>query len=190
MKKNSIMNWLPTSTPATATLNPTASSSGSNLSSSPATASKGINLNNSDFITPKSQPSPYGIMNNPLNYALDIDDNDDSDENVSHLSTGRSVLCQQNDAEQPLLANDIVKLLKRSRIKLVAFDFDQTIISIHTGGFWRDSAEKLAEFVRPCFKYLMPELLKCENIFVAVVTFSPQEELIREVLRLSMNTCG
>ena len=80
----------------------------------------------------------------------------------------------------------IIESLKRQEIKMVAFDFDCTIVNIHTGGQWIDSAEKLAEFVRPCFRELLPALLKCDDMYVCVVTFSPQEELIREVLRFCM----
>lgn len=87
---------------------------------------------------------------------------------------------------QKALVANIVKRINTLKLKVIAFDFDQTIVSVHTGGTWPDSAEKLAEFVRPCFRYLLPELLKCENLFVCVVTFSSQEELIREVLRLAL----
>lgn len=84
------------------------------------------------------------------------------------------------------LAQQIVDLIRRLNIRLVAFDFDYTIVTIHTGGQWLDSPEKLAEFVRPCFRELLPVLLKASDINVAVVTYSPQERLIREVLRISL----
>jgi hypothetical protein len=86
----------------------------------------------------------------------------------------------------PNLVTQVVDLIRRLNIRLVAFDFDYTIVSIHTGGQWLDSAEKLAEFVRPYFRKLIPALLKCPDLFVCVVTYSPQEELIREVLRISL----
>lgn len=85
-----------------------------------------------------------------------------------------------------LLAQQIVELLRRLNIRLVAFDFDYTIVTIHTGGQWLDSPEKLAEFVRPCFRDLLPVLLKTPDLNVCVVTYSPQERLIREVLRISL----
>ena len=84
------------------------------------------------------------------------------------------------------LVTQILESLRQNRIKLIAFDFDCTIVNIHTGGQWCDSAEKLAEFVRPCFRELLPALLKCPEFFVCVVTYSPQEDLIREVLRITM----
>ncbi|RNA19408.1 ATP-binding Cassette (ABC) superfamily [Brachionus plicatilis] len=92
----------------------------------------------------------------------------------------------QMSFNQSGLVMDAMALLRAMRIRLVAFDFDCTLVSIHTGGQWPDSAEKLAEFVRPCFRDLLPELLKCSDIHTCVVTYSPQEELIRDVLRISM----
>jgi hypothetical protein len=91
-----------------------------------------------------------------------------------------------NESQHKSLAFEIVKTIKNFNLKLIAFDFDQTIVSIHTGGIWPDSAEKLAEFVRPCFLHLIPELLKCDSLFICIVTFSSQENLIRDVLRISL----
>ena len=84
------------------------------------------------------------------------------------------------------LVAEIIELIRSLKIKLLAFDFDCTIVTIHTGGQWIDSPEKLAEFVRPCFRELLPALLKTPDLYVCVVTYSPQEQLIREVLRISM----
>ena len=85
------------------------------------------------------------------------------------------------------MVNHCVEILRRLHIKLIAFDFDCTIVSVHTGGQWLDTAEKLAEFVRPCFRDLLPALLHHAHEFhVCVVTYSPQEQLIREVLRLAL----
>lgn len=96
---------------------------------------------------------------------------------------------QENDFKSNCdteLVTEAVELLRRLGIKLVAFDFDYTLVNIHTGGQWPDSAEKLAEFVRPCFRHLLPELLRCHDIHTCVVTFSPQEQLIRQVLKISL----
>lgn len=84
------------------------------------------------------------------------------------------------------LTAKIIESLRRNNVKIIAFDFDCTIVNIHTGGQWCDSAEKLSEFVRPCFKELIPALLKCPDFFVCVATYSPQEDLIREVLKITM----
>ena len=92
-----------------------------------------------------------------------------------------------NQYQQPKnLTMQIIESLRRNNLKVIAFDFDCTIVNIHTGGMWADSPEKLAEFVRPCFKELIPALLKCPDFFVCVTTYSPQEDLIREVLRIVM----
>jgi hypothetical protein len=92
----------------------------------------------------------------------------------------------QSLSSSKILVNQIIDSFRRAKLKLIAFDFDCTIVSVHTGGQWTDTAEKLAEFVRPCFKELLAVLLKCTDFFVCVVTYSPQEELIREVLRISL----
>ncbi len=91
-----------------------------------------------------------------------------------------------HQSKPPSITAKIIESLRRNNLKVIAFDFDCTIVSIHTGGTWFDSAEKLAEFVRPCFRELIPALLKCPDFFVCVATYSPQEDLIREVLRLTM----
>lgn len=85
-----------------------------------------------------------------------------------------------------LLTKKIIELIRAMNLKLIAFDFDCTIVNIHTGGQWLDSAGKLSEFVRPCFRELLPVLLQTPEINVCVVTYSPQEKLIREVLRISL----
>ena len=83
--------------------------------------------------------------------------------------------------------NQIIDLLRKLKIKLIAFDFDNTLVSIHTHGHWRDSAQKLAKSVRPFFRELIAELLKCSDIFFCIASYSPQEELIREVLKISLS---
>lgn len=93
---------------------------------------------------------------------------------------------QYQQSSNKNLTIKIIESLRRNNLKVIAFDFDCTIVNIHTGGQWCDSAEKLAEFVRPCFRELIPALLKCPDFFVCVTTYSPQEDLIREVLRIMM----
>ena len=60
-------------------------------------------------------------------------------------------------------------------------DFDCTIIDIHTGGRWHGTTEELLGHVRPYFPPLLKAALN-NNINVAVVTFSPQVQLVRDVL--------
>jgi len=65
---------------------------------------------------------------------------------------------------------------------MVAFDFDETFVDIHTGGNWLEPATSLATHVRPEAACLMGHSLDT-GIAVAVVTFSTQTELIQQVLR-------
>lgn len=66
-------------------------------------------------------------------------------------------------------------------INFLAIDFDQTMIDIHTGGRWKESAHELAAHMRPLFLHLVPKAAR-RNVRVAIVTFSPQTTHIREVL--------
>ena len=68
---------------------------------------------------------------------------------------------------------------------MVALDFDQTIVEVHTGGRWKGGEEALANHVRPEFKCFIEESLQV-NIAVAVATFSGQTELIHKVLKQSI----
>ena len=49
--------------------------------------------------------------------------------------------------------DSFVSALKKKGITLVALDFDQTIIDIHSGGTWHESVDKLVPHVRPCFRF-------------------------------------
>ncbi|KAE9301743.1 hypothetical protein PF008_g22660 [Phytophthora fragariae] len=74
--------------------------------------------------------------------------------------------------------------LRSAGAKLVCIDFDATFVAVHTGGRWTRSAAELRAHVRRFFLLLVP--LLCEaDVSVAIVTFSPQVALIRDVLRLS-----
>jgi hypothetical protein len=72
----------------------------------------------------------------------------------------------------------------------LAIDFDQTMIDIHTGGRWTGTIEELATHVRPYFPDFLKAALRAD-IFVAIVTFSPQVDFIRGVLEqmLGRNLC-
>jgi len=74
-----------------------------------------------------------------------------------------------------------VRQLREKGIRMLAIDNDLTLISIHTGGHWSGTAEELAEQGRPIFKPLIEEAV-AQKIFIAIVTFSSQPELIREML--------
>lgn len=75
-------------------------------------------------------------------------------------------------------------------MKLIAFDFDETIVDIHTGGRWTGSDEELVSHVRPDFRCVIARCLdEDENngtgIYISVATFSTQKELISSVLSKS-----
>jgi len=67
--------------------------------------------------------------------------------------------------------------------KLLALDFDLTCVAVDTRGHWQGSAEDLASCMRPVMRELI--VAACTlGMRVAVVSFSPQHQLIKEVLRL------
>lgn len=80
------------------------------------------------------------------------------------------------------LAAEIASTLQAAGARLVCIDFDATLVSIHTGGTWTRSALELSAYVRSLFRELVPILCASRQTHVAVVTFSPQAELVREVL--------
>ena len=73
-------------------------------------------------------------------------------------------------------------------INLLALDFDQTILSVHTGGRWQGSTEELLPFVRPMFADLIRAAVKNNNntMQVAIVTYTGQIHLVRAVLEATV----
>ena len=69
-------------------------------------------------------------------------------------------------------------------INFLAIDFDQTMIDIHTGGRWKETASELAQHMRPVFLSLVP-IAHQQSMRIAVCTFSGQAKVIREVLESS-----
>eukprot|EP00656_Telonema_subtile_P058343 TRINITY_DN9858_c0_g1_i1.p1 TRINITY_DN9858_c0_g1~~TRINITY_DN9858_c0_g1_i1.p1 ORF type:complete len:312 (-),score=63.31 TRINITY_DN9858_c0_g1_i1:208-1143(-) len=67
------------------------------------------------------------------------------------------------------------------RTRVLALDFDLTCIAINTKGAWGGTAALLAPHFRPLMRDVMLEALD-QGLRVAVVSFSPQDGLIREVL--------
>jgi len=84
------------------------------------------------------------------------------------------------------IANSAVTAFVRSGVKLVALDFDQTIVDIHTGGAWRGPSSSLVPHVRPCFKALIEAALSEPRLHVCVVTFSTQPGMIEDILRAAL----
>lgn len=87
--------------------------------------------------------------------------------------------CKENDLSK---VKSLVSAMHKRGIRLLAMDFDQTLISVHSGGRWKDSLESLAKEVRPCMKDLIHVTLE-KGIHVAIVTYSAQSWLIKDLLK-------
>merc|ERR1712054_711060 len=74
-------------------------------------------------------------------------------------------------AEEVARTKAFVSQLVEMNVKLLALDFDLTIVSMHTGGRWWGSAETLARSVRPVFKTIVPYAMSL-GLEVAIVTLS------------------
>ncbi|CAF3099780.1 unnamed protein product [Rotaria socialis] len=109
-----------------------------------------------------------------------------------NLSTVSPDLTTSEDIANRAKARDIVLGLQNKNIKLIAIDFDNTFLSKHTGGRHEGKADSLVRFIRPVFKYFIRELLESPDfsrtLHVCFVSFSPQEKLIKELLRLAFTT--
>ncbi len=102
------------------------------------------------------------------------------------LSTSKYV------AEQRAKAREIVLGIQRKNIKLIAIDFDNTFLSIHTSGYYQGTADTLLEHIRTTFLYFIQEILDSpafgQTLHVCIVSFSSQEQLIRKLLELAFRT--
>ena len=80
------------------------------------------------------------------------------------------------------LAQQVIQCCLERQIKVVAFDFDLTMVSVHTQGLWERSLDELVTYVQPWAKALIEVLLDSSKVFMAVVTFSSQPKLIRNFI--------
>lgn len=88
---------------------------------------------------------------------------------------------QQQHQSRGQMVDTSVSRLQELGINLLALDFDQTIVDVHTYGKWDGTAQELAKHVRSEFRQLMNAC--CErNIRLAIVTFSVQVKLVKEVV--------
>lgn len=78
--------------------------------------------------------------------------------------------------------NAAIQRLRQLGVNLLALDFDETLISIHTHGRWQRSLEELSCTVRPEFKDLVRAAIASSDIHVAIVTLSCQPNFVRGVL--------
>ncbi|CAF0727597.1 unnamed protein product [Rotaria sordida] len=117
--------------------------------------------------------------------------------NVSLIDKNTSLLSQRINtskylAEQRAKARDIVLGLQRKNIKLIAIDFDNTFLSIHTNGYYQGTVDSLLGYIRSTFHYFIHEILDSsafnQTLHVCIVSFSSQEQLIRKLLQLAFKT--
>ena len=81
------------------------------------------------------------------------------------------------------VVNAAIQRLQRLGINLLALDFDETLIDIHTHGGWQNGEEELAAHVRPEMKALVRAAIASSvPIHVAIVTLSCQTDLVKSVL--------
>jgi len=90
-------------------------------------------------------------------------------------------LSEEEEAEALLHAQQV-----SATVRLLALDCDLTLLGIHTGGgYTQYSAVELAGHIRPVFRIFLREGLEAGTA-VAVVTFSPQPQLIKEAIEIGM----
>jgi hypothetical protein len=95
---------------------------------------------------------------------------------------------QSRAAQDKRIGATVAGLVQRG-FRLLSFDFDKTIVACHTGGQWAESADSLAKHVRLDIAALMLAASQ-HNLQVAVVTFSGQVDLIRNVLQLAVGNAA
>ena len=99
-------------------------------------------------------------------------------------------MSEQNTEKE--MAEAVIECLIGKGIKLLALDFDKTIVSVHTGGMWKGGTPKLAEEVRPCFVHLIEAALnnRAADLNICIVTYSKQPVLIADLLKMVLpNRC-
>jgi hypothetical protein len=81
-------------------------------------------------------------------------------------------------------------IITTNNVRLLAIDFDATIIQVHTYGAWRGTAQELSTHVRPVFIKLLQYSLTLQDygLYVSIVTFSAQKKLIRQVLAIILGS--
>jgi hypothetical protein len=114
------------------------------------------------------------------------DYDDPQDRTTSSKSKSKS-----KSRRDPLSCAGLIGRFQSSRhptVRLVAMDFDKTIVDIHTGGRWNQDSALLVSHVRPSFQCFLSHLLLQHQspIPIAITTFSNQKELIQQVLQQSL----
>jgi len=108
-----------------------------------------------------------------------------------HLPVSPRMSASKYIAEQRAKGRDIVLGLQRKNIKLIAIDFDNTFLSIHTNGYYQGTVDDLVEYIRTTFFYLIQEILDSSafghTLHVCIVSFSSQEQLIKKITSISIS---
>lgn len=91
--------------------------------------------------------------------------------------------------QRKAFARAIVHGLIDRGIKLLALDFDLTILDVHTGGAWIGPIHHLAQHVRPSFRALMEAALETDLLHMCIVTYSLQQDVIQDLLRAIWPYC-
>lgn len=101
----------------------------------------------------------------------------------NRMSLSTPAFVRPHPAHMPVsdVVPDVVVAIVGAGIRMLALDFDETLISVHTGSDWTESAEKLANYFRSVFRLLILQSLDA-GVHVAIVTRSNQTGLIRNVL--------
>lgn len=116
---------------------------------------------------------------------------------VSTETTNSSSIPTRSNSSKSLVdertkAREIVLGIQRKNIKLIAIDFDNTFLSIHTNGYYQGAVDSLLEHIRKTFRYLIQQILDSpafgHTLHVCIVSFSSQEQLIRKLLQLAFRT--
>ncbi len=86
-------------------------------------------------------------------------------------------------AQKPAVewADELYSALQESELRLIAIDFDRTLVRVHTSGCYEGPIEALVQQARPEFIHLI-EVALAAGTSVAIVTFSPQAAMIRALL--------
>eukprot|EP00941_MAST-03F_sp_MAST-3F-sp1_P001462 g1462.t1 len=81
----------------------------------------------------------------------------------------------------------LIRGCQRHNIRCIAFDFDLTLVSIHTAKpYWRGPLATLATYMRPLFVSLIRVALRC-GIMVVVATNNKKPNRIAAMLRIAFN---
>jgi hypothetical protein len=114
--------------------------------------------------------------------------NTDSTQKATTTSTPATTIMTSTQQQVPvrridnITINDIISRIQSIHVNLIAIDFDQTLIDIHTGGVYSGTVHDIIPHVRPIFIKFIQAALQCGTIHIAIVTYSKQPQLIRTIL--------